>query len=93
MEGHDFYLRFLMVQLLPSLMMIWLFMTYKWAVKEHSVLFSYQFIEFDIFSYVLRQVSRLSHLELLRLCIYRISNKGYILIPIEYYENRLFSMK
>lgn len=89
MEGHDFYLRFLMVQLLPSLMMIWLFMTYKWAVKEHSVLLSYQFIEFDIFSYV----SRLSHLELLRLCIYRISNKAYISIPIEYYENRLFSMK
>ena len=52
MEGHDFYLRFLMVQLLPSLMMIWLFMTYKWAVKEHSFLLSYQFIEFDIFSYV-----------------------------------------
>ena len=50
MEGHDFYLRFLMVKLLPSLMMIWLFMTYKWAVKEHSVLLSYQFIEFDIFS-------------------------------------------
>ena len=56
MEGHDFYLRFLMVKLLPSLMMIWLFMTYKWAVKEHSVLLSYQFIEFDIFSYVLSQV-------------------------------------
>ena len=52
MEGHDFYLRFLMVKLLPSLMMIWLFMTYKWAVKEHSVLLSYQFIEFDIFSYI-----------------------------------------
>ena len=77
MEGHDFYLRFLMVQLLPSLMMIWLFMTYKWAVKEHSVLLSYQFIEFDIFSYVLRYIY---------ICI-------YISIPIEYYENRLFSMK
>ena len=84
MEGHDFYLRFLMVKLLPSLMMIWLFMTYKWAVKEHSVLLSYQFIEFDIFSYVYR-VSEL--------CIYRMSNRSNIFILIEYYENRLFSMK
>ena len=78
MEGHDFYLRFLMVQLLPSLMMIWLFMTYKWAVKEHSVLLSYQFIEFDMFLYVV---------------IRRISNKSSMFIPVEYYKNRLFSMK
>lgn len=83
MEGHDFYLRFLMVKLLPSLMMIWLFMTYKWAVKEHSVLLSYQFIEFDIFSYVVVR----------ELCIYRMSNRSNIFILIEYYENRLFSMK
>ena len=85
MEGHDFYLRFLMVKLLPSLMMIWLFMTYKWAVKEHSVLLSYQFIEFDRFSYVVYRVSEL--------CIYRMSNRSNIFILIEYYENRLFSMK
>ena len=78
MEGHDFYLRFLMVQLLPSLMMIRLFMTYKWAVKEHSVLLSYQFIEFDMFLYVV---------------IRRISNKSSMFIPVEYYKNRLFSMK
>ena len=90
MEGHDFYLRFLMVKLLPSLMMIWLFMTYKWAVKEHSVLLSYQFIEFDIFSYV---VSRLIHLKKVRLCIDTMSNKCNIFKLIEYYENRLFSMK
>ena len=61
MEGHDFYLRFLMVKLLPSLMMIWLFMTYKWAVKEHSVLLSYQFIEFDIFSYVVRYIELVNY--------------------------------
>ena len=85
MEGHDFYLRFLMVKLLPSLMMIWLFMTYKWAVKEHSVLLSYQFIEFDIFSYVT--------FKKVRLCIDRMSNKSNIFILLEHYETRLFSMK